>query len=68
MARQGCALPEEHVRRIVVLLNTEMQVSDIAERMHCSRSAVVAINRRYSVRDYAGRRGTWQRVASVSNA
>jgi hypothetical protein len=48
------------VRRIVSLLaSTDMTIPEIAERVGCSRSAVVSINRRFQVRDYAGRRTSW---------
>ena len=60
MARQGCALQETEVRRIVNLLSsTDMTIQQIAERLSCSRSAVVAINRKFQVREYGGRRKTW---------
>jgi hypothetical protein len=36
-----------------------MTIPEIAERLGCSRSTIVAINRRFAVRDYAGRRSTW---------
>ena len=36
-----------------------MSLADIANRMRCSRSAVAAINRKYQVRDYNGRRTQW---------
>ena len=32
---------------------------EIAQRLGCSRSAVVSINRKFQVRDYAGHRSTW---------
>ena len=60
MAKQGCALQDSEIRRIVTLLaRTEMSLMDIAKRTGCSRGAIAAINRRYHVRDYAGRRTTW---------
>jgi len=60
MARQGCALDESEIQKIVTLLaRTEMSLIDIARRTGCSRGAIAAINRRYQVRDYAGRRTTW---------
>jgi hypothetical protein len=60
MARQGCALSESEIQRIVTLLaRTEMSLMDIARRSGCSRGAIAAINRRYQVRSYAGRRTTW---------
>ena len=65
MAKQGCALSSEEIRRIVFLLSeTEMTVPQIAQRMQCSPSAVLSINRRFTVRFYGGLRKTWLRVAS----
>jgi hypothetical protein len=47
-----------------------MPATHIAERMDCSRSAVIAINRKFKVRDYAGRRTTWQdsELVCIDNA
>jgi hypothetical protein len=65
MGRQGCALGEREVEKILKLLaSTEMSIPEIAERLGCSRSAVGAINRKFQVRNYGGNRGTWV-VASV---
>jgi hypothetical protein len=61
MAKQGCVLQQSEVRRIVSLLaSTDMAIPAIAERFGCSRSAVVSINRKFQVRDYAGHRSTWE--------
>ena len=60
MARQGCVLQNTEIRRIIDLLaSTDMNIPDIAQRLGCSRSAVVSINRKFGVRDYAGHRTTW---------
>ena len=60
MARQGCALTKEKVQKIVTLLSsTDMTIPEIAARMGCSRSAIVSINRKSQVRDYAGLRSEW---------
>ena len=60
MAKQGSPLSETELRRIVHLLNsTEMTISEIAQRMRCSRSAVTSINRRFQVRSYNGLRSVW---------
>jgi hypothetical protein len=60
MARQGCALQESEIRRIVSLLaSTDMSLLDIAQRTGCSRGAIAAINRRFQVREYAGHRTSW---------
>jgi ribosomal protein S13 len=60
MAKQGRALTEEAVDKIVTLLqSTDMTISEIAQRMGCSRSAIASINRKFQVRDYAGLRSRW---------
>jgi hypothetical protein len=60
MAGQGYSMAQERVQRIIDLLSsTEMSVAEIAERMACSRSVVIAINRRFQVRDYSGFRTRW---------
>ena len=60
MARQGCALEEFEIRKIVYLLaSTDMSLIDIAQRTGCSRSAIAAINRRHQVRQYSGQRTSW---------
>ncbi len=60
MARQGCFFSEHEVQRIVTLLSTtDMTVAEIAARMNCSRSAVLSVNRKYQVRQYAGLRSNW---------
>ena len=60
MARQSYSLSETEVRRIVYLLSeTDLVVEIIAERMGCSKSAVMSINRRFHIRDYGKHRNTW---------
>jgi hypothetical protein len=63
MAGKGRFFSEGEVNRIVWLLaSTEMSIPEIARRMHCSVSAVGSINRKLGVRNYAGRRGTWEKA------
>ena len=60
MAHQGRVLSEHQVRRIVSLLaSTDMTIPEIAERMGCSRSAIVSVNRHHGIRNYNGHRSTW---------
>jgi len=60
MAKQGCALTEPEVQRIVNLLaSTELSLIEIAQRTGCSRGAIATINRRFQVRSYAGHRTSW---------
>jgi predicted DNA-binding protein YlxM (UPF0122 family) len=60
MAKQGCALTNQEIQRIITLLSsTDMSIPEIAQRMGCSRSAIASINRKFQVRDYAGLRSKW---------
>jgi predicted DNA-binding protein YlxM (UPF0122 family) len=57
---QGRYFTQKQVERIVLLLHqTDMTLPEIACRMGCSRSAVAAINQRFQVRDYEGKRSQW---------
>jgi len=57
---QGRYFRREELERIVSLLReTDMTLTEIATRMRCSRSAIAAINRKFQVRDYEGRRSRW---------
>lgn len=51
--------PEELDKIICFLRNTDMSLPMIACRMGCSRSAIAAINRKFRIRDYEGRRSHW---------
>jgi predicted DNA-binding protein YlxM (UPF0122 family) len=69
MARQGKMFTDVQLDKIVTLLaTTELTISEIAERMQCSRSAVAAINRKCRIRDYAGLRSRWIRVQQERTA
>jgi hypothetical protein len=57
---KGRHFSEVELSRIQWLLHeSEMSVSEIAERMRCSRSAIVSINRKFQIRVYGGRRSQW---------
>jgi hypothetical protein len=57
---QGRYFTKEQVERIILLLrDTDMTLPEIALRMHCSRSAIAALNQRHQIRDYEGKRGQW---------
>ena len=60
MAGKGNYFTDDCVRRIIALLATNMTVPEIAERMCCSRTSVISINRKFQVRAYAGKRVTWE--------
>jgi hypothetical protein len=69
MARQGCPLHQSEIQRIVRLLaSTDMTLLSIAERTGRSHAAIAAINRRYQVREYRGRRSTWETTTSGNPA
>ena len=57
---QGKYFVEDELSRMAMLLrDTDMTLSEIADRMRCSRSAVAAINRRLQIRLYQGKRSHW---------
>jgi hypothetical protein len=61
MARQGRIFDEAAVQRIISLLaTTDMTVSEIAQRMSCSKSAILSINRKRQIRHYDGLHSTWR--------
>ncbi len=61
MARQGYALENREVGKIVSLLaSSDMSIQEIAQRFGCSRSAVVSINRKFQVRQYGKQRTSWE--------
>jgi len=65
---QGKCFSQEEINRIKHLLSsTDMTLQEIAERMSCSKSAVVGINHTFQIRDYHGRRSFWS-VAGVPMA
>jgi len=60
MAQRGWSLSEMEIRRIADLLSeTDLAVASIAERMGCSKSAIMSVNRRCQIRDYGKHRNTW---------
>lgn len=59
MAR-GNYLPVKSILRMIELLSsTDLAFIDIAERMGCSKSTVISVNRRFQVRRYNGKRSRW---------
>jgi len=58
---KGRFFSDLEIGRIVSLLaSTDMSIADIAGRMSCSVSAVSSLNRKLGVRDYGGRRTSWE--------
>jgi hypothetical protein len=63
---KGRAFSTEEVARISQLLgNTDMTLQEIAIRMSCAKSSIVAINQHLGIRNYQGRRSCWV-VGTVS--
>jgi len=63
-AGQGRRLSESQITTIVRLLaTTDMSSAEIAQRMGCTKVAVVSINRKYSIRIYDLKRNRWQRAS-----
>jgi hypothetical protein len=61
MRGKGRSFCDSEISRIVQLLtSTDLSITDIAKRMHCSVSAVNSVNRKMKVRHYAGRRTSWE--------
>ena len=60
MRGKGRFFTDSEIGRIVSLLSsTDLSISEIAGRMSCSVSVVSSLNRKHRVRDYAGRRSSW---------
>ena len=60
MAGQGTAMAQSQIQTVVSLLtSTDMTIAEIAQRMSCSRSTIVAVNRKFQIRHYKGRRSSW---------
>ena len=65
---KGRAFSQEDVDTIRRLLgNTEMTFQEIASRMNCAKSSIVAINQNLGIRNYQGRKSCWI-LRTVENA
>ena len=59
---QGRFFSSREIERIKYLLGTtELTLQEIATRMDCAKSSIVAINQNFQIREYRGRRRTWAR-------
>ena len=57
---QGQHFTSVELDRILHFLkNSDLSMSVIAIRMHCSRSAINSVNRKFQVRAYDGKRNRW---------
>ena len=63
---QGRYFSPEEIDRIKSLLtSTDMTLQEIATRMGCAKSSIVAINRMFQIREYRGRRNYWVLADSI---
>jgi ribosomal protein S13 len=57
---QGKYLSEDEITNIKRLLaGTELTIQEIGTRVSCAKSTIVAINRKFAIRSYNGRRSEW---------
>lgn len=60
MYGKGHPLSRDELQRVASLLSsTDMSIQEIAERMKRSNATIISINRKLHIRDYSGRRTTW---------
>jgi hypothetical protein len=63
---QGRRFSPEKVERIKYLLaTTDMTIPEIAQRMGCSGTPIVAINRKFGIRAYNNKRSSWVLLANT---
>jgi hypothetical protein len=61
---QGRRFSPEKIERIKFLLaTTDMTIPEIAQRMGCSGTPIVAINRKFGIRAYNNKRSSWVLLA-----
>ena len=64
MGRQGRCLSDIQIRTIIrLLVSTDIQITEIAHRMGCSKASVALINRKSALRLYEGKRSSWKVAA-----
>ena len=57
---QGKYLSIDEINHIKQLLaSTDLSIQQIGVRVECAKSTIVAINRKYGIRLYNGRRSEW---------
>ena len=65
---RGNFLSVDEIAKIKLLLvGTDMSFSDIAVRMGCAKSSIIAINRKYQIRLYNGCRTRWTFALQSTN-
>jgi hypothetical protein len=66
---QGRPFSTQEISRIKFLLSTtDLTLEEIAIRMDCAKSSVVAINRAFQIRHYLGRRSSWVSAREMAGA
>ena len=57
---RGKPIAKDGIQRIQMLLaDTDLPMTLIAERMSCARSSITRINKEFQIRSYNGQRKTW---------
>jgi len=63
---QGKRFSEKTIKTIKHLLaKTDLTISEIAERMSCSKANIVAVNRKFMIRAYNNKKQDW--TVDISN-
>jgi hypothetical protein len=58
---QNPRVDQQELKKIMELLrSSDLSIAQIAERMQRTRGTIAAINRKYRIRDYLGKRSTWK--------
>lgn len=66
---QGRSLSAREIATVVKCLKDEdMTIIQIAKRCGVSKGSVAAINKRYGIREYNGRKLTWSMIGTEANA
>ena len=66
---QGKPIAKDEIQRIQMLLaDTDLTMTLIAERMNCTRSSIIKINKKFQIRSYNGQRSSWQAGEGVNTS
>ena len=69
MARQGSSLLDSETQRIITMLaTTNMSLTEIGRKTGRDRGVIGAVNRRFHIRDYVGRRNAWSLNCDLDDA
>ncbi len=57
---EGKPLTKDEIQRIQMLLkDTDLSMTRIAERMSCAPASIARINKKFQIRSYKGQRNNW---------